>query len=130
MSTDFRTRSCVTKGRTCGDHMANHRLDAAPDTVHWGYFDAALRPLVTVNSGDTVTISPVSGMASQMPKPPLAVPPALGAIHKRWPQRLPGHICTGPVALRGAKAGHVLEGRIKDIQLHYDWGYNMFPRLA
>ena len=47
--------------------MADHRLDAAPDTVHWGFFDAALKPLVTVESGDTVTISTVSGMASQMP---------------------------------------------------------------
>ena len=24
--------------------MATHRLDAAPDTVHWGYFDAKLKP--------------------------------------------------------------------------------------
>ena len=47
--------------------MAQHRLDAAPETVHWGYFDAALKPLLTVESGDTVTISTVSGMASQMP---------------------------------------------------------------
>src|ERR1051325_7473457 len=113
-----------------GDHMAHHRLDAAPDTVHWGYFDAGLRPLLTVNSGDTVTISTVSGMASQMPKPPLVVPPALAAIHKSVPQKLPGHICTGPVAVRGAKAGQVLEVRIKDIQLHYDWGYNMIRPLA
>jgi acetamidase/formamidase len=26
--------------------------------------------------------------------------------------------------VRGAKAGQVLEVRIKDIELHYDWGYN------
>src|ERR1043165_5468990 len=110
--------------------MAHHRLDAAPDTVPWGYFDAGLRPLITVSSGDTVTISTVSGMASQMPKPPLAVPPALAAIHKSVPQKLPGHICTGPVAVRGAKAGQVLEVRINDIQLHYDWGYNMIRPLA
>ena len=41
--------------------MATHRLDASPDTVHWGYFDAKLKPLVTIDSGDTVTISTVSG---------------------------------------------------------------------
>ena len=41
--------------------MAEHRLDAAPDTVHWGYLDAALKPLITVDFGDTVTISTVSG---------------------------------------------------------------------
>jgi acetamidase/formamidase len=110
--------------------MANHRLDAAPETVHWGYFDARLKPLLTVASGDTVTISTVSGMASQMPAPPLAVPPALAAIHKSVQQKMPGHICTGPVAVKGAKAGQVLEVRIKDIQLHYDWGYNMIRPLA
>jgi acetamidase/formamidase len=43
--------------------MANHRIDAAPETVHWGYFDAKLKPLITVASGDSVTISTVSGMA-------------------------------------------------------------------
>ena len=61
--------------------MATHRLDAATDTVHWGFFDAALKPLLTVESGDTVTISTVSGTAAQMPKPadgsPLAMPKAL-----------------------------------------------------
>src|SRR5205807_10119857 len=65
-----------------GKSMANHRLDAAPETVHWGFFDAALKPLLTVDSGETVPISTVSGMASQMPAAPLTVPPALAAIHK------------------------------------------------
>ena len=77
-----------------------------------------------------MTISTVSGMASQMPAAPLTVPPALAAIHKSVQQKLPGHICTGPVAVKGAKAGQVLEVRIKDIQLHYDWGYNMIRPLA
>ena len=49
--------------------MNTHRLDAAPDTVHWGFFDAALKPLITVDSGDTVTFSTVSGQPMQMPKP-------------------------------------------------------------
>jgi acetamidase/formamidase len=110
--------------------MADHRLDAAPETVHWGYFDARLKPLLTVASGDTVTISTVSGMASQMPAAPLTVPPALAAIHKSVQQKMPGHICTGPVAVKGAKAGQVLEVRINDIQLHYEWGYNMIRPLA
>ncbi len=48
--------------------MANHRLDASPDTVHWGFFDAALKPLLTVDSGDSVTISTVSGLPAQLPK--------------------------------------------------------------
>jgi acetamidase/formamidase len=110
--------------------MAHHRLDAAPETVHWGFFDAALEPLITVESGDTVVISTVSGTPDVMPKPPLVIPPALAAIQAKVPQKLPGHICTGPVAVRGAKAGHVLEVKIKAIELHYDWGYNVVRPLA
>ncbi len=112
--------------------MAHHRLDAAPDTVHWGYFDAGLRPLLTVDSGDTVTVSTVSGTPDQMPPAgsPFAVPPPLAAIHAGVSQRLPGHICTGPVAVRGARAGQVLEVGIGRIELHYGWGYNMFRPLA
>jgi acetamidase/formamidase len=103
--------------------MAEHRLDASPDTIHWGYFDAALPPLLTIASGDTVTISTVSGGPEAMPKPPLMVPHALKAVHAAHRPKLPGHICTGPVEIAGAKAGQVLEVRIKDIALHYDWGF-------
>ncbi len=103
--------------------MAEHRLDASPDTVHWGFFDAGLAPLLTVEPGDTVTISTVSGSAEAMPKPPFAIPAALTAIQATRTPKLPGHICTGPVRVEGAKAGQVLEVRIKAIDLHYDWGF-------
>ena len=33
--------------------MATHRLEASPETVHWGYFDAKLPPQLTIESGDT-----------------------------------------------------------------------------
>jgi acetamidase/formamidase len=101
-----------------------HRLDAGAETVHWGYFDARLAPRLTVDSGDTVTISTVSGPREVMPSPPLAIPSALAEIQARMTPKLPGHMCTGPVAVRGARAGEVLEVRIKAIDLAYDWGYN------
>jgi acetamidase/formamidase len=107
--------------------MAEHRLEAAPDTVHWGYLDAALKPHIIVDSGDSVTISTVSGGPQLTPKPDSGfhVPDALRAIHARVQPKLGGsHILTGPVAIRGAKAGQVLEVRIKSIKLNYDWGYN------
>ena len=107
-----------------------HRVEAGPDTVHWGYFDATLPPLLTVDSGEQVTISTVSGDKDALPGPPLVVPEALQAIQNAVPRKLPGHICTGPVAVRGAQPGQVLEVRIKDIQLHYDWGYNFVRPLA
>jgi acetamidase/formamidase len=101
-----------------------HRLDAGADTVHWGYFDAKLPPVLTVDSGDTVTISTVSGAREMMPPLPLVVPEALAEVQARVTPKLPGHICTGPIAVRGAKPGQVLEVKIKAIDLHYDWGYN------
>jgi acetamidase/formamidase len=109
--------------------VALHRIDASPKSVHWGYFDARLAPLVTVDPGDTVIISTVSGGLEVMPKPPLEIPVALAAIQAAHTPKLPGHICTGPVAVRGAKAGQVLEVRIRAIDLHYDWGYTYVAPL-
>ena len=39
--------------------MTQHRLDPSPDSVHWGHFDAALAPALTIESGDTVTMTSV-----------------------------------------------------------------------
>ncbi|MGI9423075.1 MAG: acetamidase/formamidase family protein [Hyphomicrobiaceae bacterium] len=107
-----------------------HTLDANPETVHWGFFDGTLEPVLTVGSGETVTISTVSGGPDVMPEPPLVVPDILRQIHDAVPCKLPGHICTGPVAVRGAQSGGVLEVRIKDIGLNYHWGYNRIRPLA
>ena len=102
---------------------ASHRLDAGAATVHWGYFDARLKPLLTIASGDRVTISTVSGPREAMPLPPLQVPAALKAVQDTQSPKLPGHMCTGPVAVTGAKAGQVLQVDIETIDLHYGWGY-------
>ena len=63
--------------------MRKHRIDAGPDTVHWGFFDAGLKALITVDPGDEVTMSTVSGPPEAMPKADsgLSVPPVLSAIH-------------------------------------------------
>ena len=100
--------------------------------MHWGFFDAALKPLLTVDSGDTVTISTVSGTADAdaQAAQSFAIPPALPRSRSVQPKLGGPHICTGPVAVRGAKAGQVLEVRIKAIDLHYDWGYNAIRPLA
>ena len=108
-----------------------HRLDASCDTVHWGYFDAAESPVLTIDSGDSVTISTVSGGADILPDNPVFhIPEELLDIQQHVPCKLPGHICTGPVAVRGTKAGQVLEVRIKSISLNYNWGYNRIRPLA
>src|SRR5262249_322209 len=107
------------------------RVDASAATVHWGYLDATLAPAAAIDSGDVVTISTVSGPPAVLPRPPpvlprppAVVPRALYDIHAAKTRRmLPGHMCTGPVAVRGARPGQVLQVDIEDIALHYDWGY-------
>jgi acetamidase/formamidase len=110
-----------------------HRIDAAPETVHWGYFEATLPPLVTIDSGERVTIATVSGAPDQLPPASagFTVPASLPAIHERVTRRVvPGHICVGPVAVRGAKAGQTLQVDIEQVDLAYDWGYNVVRPLA
>jgi acetamidase/formamidase len=112
--------------------MKNHRLEAAPETVHWGFFDANLKPLITIDSGDEIVISTVSGPTAALPDPGsgMIVPDALRAVLDRLTPKLGGpHMMTGPVAVRGAKAGQVLEVRIKAIELNFNWGYNYIRPL-
>ncbi|MFL6950483.1 MAG: acetamidase/formamidase family protein [Xanthobacteraceae bacterium] len=111
--------------------MTIQHLVPAADTVHWGFFDAALAPLTTIASGDRITISTVSGDRNMMPAAPLAVPEALPAIHASSRRRMvPGHICTGPVAVKGAEPGQVLQVDIESIDAYYDWGYIHVRPLA
>jgi hypothetical protein len=100
------------------------RVDAGAETVHWGYFDAALAPIATIDSGDVVTIGTVSGPPEALPPSGFVIPSALYAVHQAKTRRMvPGHMCTGPVAVRGARPGQVLQVDIEAIDLAYDWGY-------
>ena len=47
--------------------MTDHRLEPTPENVHWGFFDAALQPALSVASGSSVTIRTVSGGADILP---------------------------------------------------------------
>ncbi len=101
----------------------HHTLSASPDTVHWGYFDARLAPRLTVDSGDTVTLHCVSGGPGEVGAR-LDLFPEHRAILDAVKPYLGPHILTGPVAVRGAQRGDMLEVRIKDVQLRADWSYN------
>ncbi|MBI3127606.1 MAG: acetamidase/formamidase family protein [Candidatus Tectomicrobia bacterium] len=110
--------------------MARHELIAGPDTVHWGYYDAGLPPLMTIDSGDTLVVGTESGRKEHVEKVGSRASEALRAILEKIPQGPGPHMMTGPVAVRGARPGDALEIRIKDIQPRYDWGYNQFHPLA
>jgi acetamidase/formamidase len=63
-------------------------------------------------------------------EPDLEVLPELKELHEKRTPRMPGHVLTGPVAVKGAKAGDVLEVRILDVKLRQNWGYNAIRPLA
>jgi len=111
---------------------ATHRIDATPQTVRWGAFDASFPPVATIASGDLVVLECVSGGPEQIPPRdgPFSIPPRLLAIHDAGVPRLGPHIVTGPVAVRGAEPGDALRVEIERIELGADWGFCGFRPLA
>src|SRR6201996_906423 len=111
--------------------MANHHLQSSPETCHWGFFEAKLKPVLTIDSGDEVTVDNISGGPDQVPDTSkFHVPPELLEVHAKNERMVPGHILTGPIAVKGAMPGDVLEVDLLDVQLRQDWGYNMIRPLA
>ena len=110
---------------------AHHTVDPTPSTVHWAFFDAALKPVIEIESGDTVTLNTVSGGRDILPTGPgFEILPEHVEIHDKVEQGGAGHIMTGPVAVRGAKPGDVLEVRIKEVSLRQNWGWNRIRPLG
>ena len=108
----------------------SHEIAASPETVHWGIFDAALPPVLEVDSGDTVTLHTVSGGPDIMPAEGFDILPEHPIIHAKVEAAQAGHIMTGPVAVRGARPGDMLEIRILDVSLRQNWGWNRIRPLA
>jgi acetamidase/formamidase len=110
----------------------HHQLPASPDTAHWGYLDAKLKPVLTIDSGDRVTIDTVSGNPDHIPAKErgfLVLPEHL-EIHRKVEKGTGNHIYTGPIYVDGAEPGDVLEVRVLDIDLRQDWGWNAFRPLV
>src|SRR5215470_8336814 len=109
---------------------AEHTLMPSPQTVHIGYFLASIKPVLSIESGDTVTLESVAAIVPSVVDqsgvvPPGAVPQYHRDIYGEVKDRGPGpHVLTGPIEVKGAMPGDVLEVRILDINLALDWGYN------
>ncbi|MGY4351579.1 acetamidase/formamidase [Bradyrhizobium sp. GM7.3] len=111
--------------------MTHHHLHSSPETCHWGFFEAALKPVLTIASGDEVTVDTISGGPDMMPdRSKFHIPPEMHEVHAKNERMLPGHILTGPIAVEGAEPGDVLAVEILDVQLRQDWGWNMIKPLS
>lgn len=106
--------------------MTRHDLLPGPATVHWGHFDAALLPVLTIDPGDVVAVGSVSGGPDEIPGTgDMHVRPELRAIHAALAPELGPHILTGPIAVNGAEPGDALKIEILDVALADDWGFNL-----
>ncbi len=112
--------------------MTLHRLAATPETIRLGMFDAALPPVLTIQSGDSVAMQCLSGGLEVMSRRDgvLVPPSSLSAADKQAVERSRTHMLTGPVAVQGAMPGDMLEVRIDSVEPGADWGFCGFGPLS
>jgi acetamidase/formamidase len=98
-----------------------HELKASPATVHRGFFDASLKPVLTIDSGDVVRLETATGNPRYFEKlgvPKDKIPAELYAVYEGVDNDGRGdHTLNGPIAVRGAEPGDTLEIRIRSVDV-------------
>lgn len=112
--------------------MATHHLPAAPETMVWGTLSAATPPVLTVESGDTVTLACVpAGGAAAFPADAARVPPEWRRAVETMQQGPGAHFVTGPVFVQGAAPGDVLQVEILSAEPAMAFGFvSIMPLLG
>lgn len=108
-----------------------HTLMPAPETVAWGYYDAAAKPVLRINSGDVVVVGTLLTSSPTRLEgagvKPSDVEQSLRNVYDSVSNKGPGgHILTGPIYVNGADSGDVLEIHIRKIDLAIPYAYNAF----
>jgi acetamidase/formamidase len=104
------------------------RLEATARTVHFGFLDGSLAPVFEVDSGEEFWINTVSAdPAHDVPRD--WIPEAIPEIFTDAVRGTGPHILTGPVAVKGAKPGDVLQVDILEIRMTQPYGYNIVSPL-
>jgi acetamidase/formamidase len=105
---------------------AQNTLHVTPSTVQWGYFAAGAKPVLTVKSGDAVTLDTICAIdeLEQLGAAPDDPIRELKVIEANVKDKGPGpHVLTGPIAIEGAMPGDVLEIEILEIRLRSPYGW-------
>jgi acetamidase/formamidase len=110
-------------------------IPASDKTVHWGYFSKVLKPVIAIDSGDFVTVECLTHQASDDYDRMIKGDPGAESVYywtkdqKNVNRRGAGpldapngagggagvHVLTGPIYVRGAELGDILEVRILDM---------------
>jgi acetamidase/formamidase len=98
-----------------------HELRASPTTVHRWFFDASLKPVLTIDSGDIVRLWTTTGNPryfESLGVPKEKIPAELYAAFEGAPgENRDDHTLDGPIAVHGAEPGDTVEIKIRSIDL-------------
>ena len=126
-------------GTTAAAQDADHFVPSRPETVSWGWFPLDKPPVLTIDSGDTVRIDTLSHAGATQDDHPdlslimLGVTPdeILPDVLDFWASRAgrpregrSGHVITGPIAIRNAEPGDVLEIQVLELSTRVPYGIN------
>ncbi len=115
---DAPTAKAATGSRR-GDQGRVHVVESNNESVHLGVFDANLAPIITVDSGDTISFPDTWSHFMNEMQPGVPVD-TLAKLRVANPGKGP-HSIIGPIAVKGAEPGDVLEVRYKKLQ-PFTWG--------
>ena len=98
-----------------------HELHPTPTTVHYGFYDASLKPVLTIASGDTVKLWTATGNPryfESLGVPKDKIPAELYAAFEGVEDNGRGdHTLDGPIFVTGAEPGDTLEVRILSVDV-------------
>jgi acetamidase/formamidase len=103
-----------TAAATTGVSGPIHVVDSNKDTVRLGVFDATLPPILTIDSGDWVSFPNTWSHFLNELEPGVPIS-RLAELRTSNPGRGP-HSIIGPIAVRGAEPGDVVEIRYKRLR--------------
>jgi acetamidase/formamidase len=108
--------------------MTHHILKATCQTVHLGGFSHQLEPALIINSGDSIDVETYTGFYVHDKAPPEFLTPEFLEICQHLPTERkvgPGpHLLTGPIYVREAEPGDVLEVTLEAISPRLPVGFN------
>ncbi|BAU07894.1 acetamidase/formamidase family protein [Fischerella sp. NIES-3754] len=108
--------------------MTHHIIKATPNTVHLGGFSHELEPVLMIESGDTVDVETYTGYYIYDKVPPEFLTPEFVDICQNLsPERKIAdgpHLLTGPIYVRGAEPGDILEVKLEAIKPSLPVGFN------